>query len=172
MNSKLHSIFQIFLAFASICFIAWLFYKAIIAIIFGILSLESDIAVAVIAASASISVSLMSLVVSKYLESRAAITQEIRAKKIPIYEELISFVMRVVFAQRLGLEPVTEDELMEFMAEFTEKITVWGSDDVIKVWRKFRLSAASGSNTQSILFMYEDILLAIRKDLGHKNSGF
>ena len=136
------------------------------------LSLESDIAVAVIAASASISVSLISLVVSKYLESKAAIIQEIRAKKIPIYEELISVLMRFVFAQKLGLEPMSESELMKFMAEFTEKITVWGSDDVIKAWRKFRLSAGGGSNPQSILFVYEDMLLAIRKDLGHKNSGF
>lgn len=122
MKARTYSVLQFILSLAAICFISWLIFRIITVIISGILSLKSNIAVAVIAASASISVSLISLIVSKHVESRAIITQENRVKKIPIYEELISVVMRFVFADKLGLEPMNEDELMKFMAEFTEKI--------------------------------------------------
>ena len=68
---------------------------------------------------------------------------------------------------------------MKFIGCYTEKLTIWGSDGVMKEWRNLRMGAVSRgegevSNAEGaqMLFRYESLLLEIRKDLGHKNHGF
>jgi hypothetical protein len=78
----------------------------------------------------------------------------------------------VLFAESLGEEPLSQAELVKFFATYTEKLTIWGSDGVIKSWRALRLSAVAGVEGADMLFLYENLLMEIRKDLGHKNQGF
>ena len=60
---------------------------AVAAAVLGVLRrLESDLAVAIIAASATVTVSVITAIVAKRLEAKAAIRQELRARKVPIYE--------------------------------------------------------------------------------------
>ena len=157
---------------ALLILIAWAIYLVLSSIISTLGNLKSDLSVAIIAAAGTIIVSVLSLVMSKYMESRAVITQEIRTKKIPIYEELISTIFRVLFAEKLGQEPMSEAELTKFFASFTEKLIVWGSDGVIKAFRATRMGAITGIAPTETLFVYKNLLLEIRKDLGHKNKNF
>ena len=85
----------------------------------------------VIAAAATVLVSVISVLVAKRLEFRANVDKEHREKKAPFYEEMVRFIFRIAFAQKLGVDPVTEQEMVQKMAEFTENLVVWGSDDVI-----------------------------------------
>jgi len=128
------------------------------------------VAVAIVAAAATVIVSVITLVISKILEGRASITQELRAKKTPIYENIISTLYRVQFAEKLGEEPLSEKELIKFFADITEKLTIWGSDGVIRAFSDFRLATTRGADGLDILLIYENLLLEIRKDLGHKNT--
>jgi membrane protein implicated in regulation of membrane protease activity len=137
-------------------------------------SLNSQVAVAIIAASATVFVSVLSIVLGKVYDRREQINREIRERKIPVYEDLIRFMFRVLMGEKTGNAP-TEKEMLEFFLDFTQRIVVWGSDDVFMSWSKWKRHAArstdKGSQAKSV-FLYEDLLKAIRQDLGHKNKGF
>lgn len=147
---------------------AWAVYLALTTAVRGLVSLRSELAVAVITASVTVAVSVISILLSKHLEHRAVIIQELRARKTPIYEDIISTMFKVVFADKLGEQPLTEAELMRFFAATTEKLTVWGSDGVITAFRAFRLGPPAPP--AEMLFLYERFLLEVRRDLGHKNK--
>ncbi len=126
----------------------------------------------IIAAAATVMVSVISVLVAKSLEFKAVVAKEHREKKIPFYEEMIKFIFRLVFAEKLGFEPLTEKEMVKQMATFTENIVIWGADDVIHAWFVFRNhSIHSEKAGTEIMFDIENLLLAIRKDLGHANKG-
>jgi len=61
---------------------------------------------------------------------------------------------------------------MKFFANYTEKLTVWGSDGVVKAYRSLRMASFTDAAPAQSLFLYENLLMEIRRDLGHKNKGF
>ena len=58
---------------------------------------------------------------------------------------------------------------MAFFAEFNRELITWGSDSVLKAWVKFRAVAAD--DPKRTLLGMEDLVFAIRRDIGHTNSG-
>jgi hypothetical protein len=169
MKTKLITILRFLFALALLGGIAWGIYFVVAKVFRSLTNIQSDISVAIVAASATITVSIVSLIISKVMETRAAITQELRAKKIPIYEDLISTLFKYLFAEKLGEKKMSEAELTRFFANLTEKLTIWGSDGIIRAFSTFRLASSSVAKPEDILFIYENLLLEIRKDLGHKN---
>jgi hypothetical protein len=170
MKTKLIAILRFLLALALLGGIAWGVYFVVAKVFRSLTNIKSDISVAIVAASATITVSIVSLVISKVMETRATIIQELRAKKVPIYEELISTMFKFQFAEKLGEERMSEAELIRFFANLTEKLTIWGSDGIIRAFSDSRLASSRIANPEDILFIYENLLLEIRKDLGHKNK--
>lgn len=134
--------------------------------------LESKVAASIITASAVALVSTAGLIISKQYEHKREIRHEHNKKKIPVYEELIGFTSKIQFAEKLGKEPVTEQEIFEFTATFTSKLVIWGGEDVIKSYCRFRDMGVETKDSLSvnILFEYENLLCNIRKDLGHKDK--
>ncbi len=133
------------------------------------LSLNSDISVAIIAAAGTVIVSVISIIVGKIYEVKYQIKQEIRGKKIPVYEELIAFMQRVVANEELKVKP-TEEELAKFFLEWQQKAMIWASDAVLADWIKWRRRIGNSTDKHLALFLYEDLILQIRRDLGHKNK--
>jgi hypothetical protein len=136
-------------------------------------SLDSDIAVAIIAAAATVFVSVLSIVLGKAYESRALDRREHREKKIPVYEDLIKFMFRILMGVKTGDTP-TEKEMLDFMSDFNQRIMVWGSDDVLAAWVQWRRTATSEAdvkaNPMKLMLLYEQLILTIRRDLGHRNK--
>lgn len=138
-------------------------------------SVDPKLGVGIIATSGTIIVTLISVLVSKYLERKAQILSHLREKKVPIYEKIITFIFSITFADKLGKKVPTEKEIIKFFAEVTQELIIWGSDDMIDAFYKFRIESidnANGLQTEpnEILFTVENLLLAIRKDLGHHNK--
>jgi hypothetical protein len=137
-------------------------------------ALNSSIAVAVIAAAATVFVSVLSIVLGKAYEARSVAERQNREKKIPVYEDLIKFMFRVLMGTKTGTMP-TEEEMLEFMSSFNQRIMVWGADEVLAAWvtfRKFSLDEGlMKAEPMRLMFLYEDLIRAIRQDLGHKNRG-
>ncbi len=136
-------------------------------------SLDSDLAIAIIAAAATVLVSVLSIVLGKAYESLALIQREHREKKIPVYEDLIKFMFRILMGSKTGDGP-TEKEMLGFMSDFNQRIMVWGSDDVLAAWVKWRRAATSEANVKAdpmkVMLLYEQLILTIRHDLGHRNK--
>ena len=134
--------------------------------------LNPNVAASIIAASATVLMATLSVLLSKYLEIRALVFKEHRDKKIPIYEDLIRFFFRVMFQSKKG-KPLSESDMLNFFEGFVAKVTVWGSDDVVKAFGDFKRRAPeiqAGDDPKEIIFLSEKLLFAIRRDLGHKNK--
>lgn len=58
-----------------------------------------------------------------------------------------------------------EDEMLKDMYKFSKQLTLWGSNRVIKKWLKFRKSPNTDTSGVETMFIMEDILYAIRKDM-------
>jgi len=135
-------------------------------------SLDSDIAVAIIAAAATAFVSVLSIVLGKAFESRAILRREHRERKIPVYEDLIKFMFRILMGSKTGEVP-TEKEMLEFMSDFNQRIMVWGADDELAAWVRWRRAATDPADLKAhpmnLMLLYEKVILTIRRDLGHNN---
>lgn len=136
-------------------------------------ALRSELATAIVAAGAAVIVSVLSVSIAKYLERRDAIEREIRLKKVPVYESLISFIFGILHLGKHGDTPTIDEELVRKYNSLTENVIVWGSDSVLKQFGEFRVASlriGKGEGAISALLTLEDLMLAIRRDLGYKNS--
>ncbi|RUQ29197.1 MAG: hypothetical protein EKK68_12980 [Candidatus Competibacteraceae bacterium] len=175
MESQAQEKKQIALGLFLVCLLAFTVYLLFSKIWSVFSSINPILGAGFVAASATIIVSLMSVLVSKHLERRATISAHLREKKIPTYEKIISFIFIITFADKLGKDRLTEKEVMQFMAKITQELVIWGSDDMLEAFYNFRKKSIENSNenkedSYKILFIVEDLLLAIRKDLGHANK--
>jgi PIN domain nuclease of toxin-antitoxin system len=138
--------------------------------------LQKEVAAAIIAASSTILVSVLSLTIGKYYEKKRTIELEIRNKKIPMYEEFVDFLFKLLMNRKLTGKDLNEKEMLQFFVSFTQKLLVWGSDEVVTHWsvyRKLLVKVQEGTvDTKSSMIQLEKLLYAIRKDTGHKNKKF
>lgn len=126
-------------------------------------------AAAIIAAAATVLVSVLTLVISKRYEHQREIEQEHRKQKTPVYEEFIAQLFKMMMGGKHGNPTVTEDELMNFFSNFSQKLLIWGSDKVVQQYVVYR-NAGTADGLQHMVRL-EDLIYAIRADLGHKNAG-
>lgn len=129
-------------------------------------SVQSDLSKALIAASTTILAAVITLVAGKIWEQRLKIRDEIRAKKIPIYEKHIATFFKVFFAPKIGGRQLDQKEIATAFAAFSEQMITWGSSDVIKAWNNFR-GLDSSATEQKRIDTLEGIFRAIRKDAGN-----
>ncbi len=173
MKPTAYKTLSIIFGFTLLAILVYITFIGIRSAVRVLTALDSDIAVAIIAASATVLVSVISIVLGKAYEARALIQKEHREKKIPVYEDLFKFIFRILTGNRIGGAP-SENEILEFMADFTQRIMVWGSDDVVAAlvrWRRIALDEEELKNNPiKLLLLYEQLILAIRRDLGHRNT--
>jgi membrane protein implicated in regulation of membrane protease activity len=132
-------------------------------------AVSTEIAAAIIAAAATVLVSVLTLVLSKRYEHKREIEQEHRKQKTPVYEDFIAQLFKMMMGGKYGTAPVSEEELMMFFSSFSQKMLVWGSDKVVQQYITYRRGGTSDGIQHMIKL--EDLLYAIRADLGHKNAG-
>jgi len=160
---------------ALIAAIAWELYVVLKAFWSSFNQLNPTVAAGILAAVTTVLVSVVSVLISKHLEQRNNILKELRDKKAPVYEDLLEFIFRIINAEKMGLAPLTEAEVVEKFSSITQRLIIWGSDDVVQALYKFRIystKASIDSKLSGLMFLaVENIFLAIRKDLGHRNKG-
>jgi len=168
-SEKLYLLFGL----ALILVLIFLFYFLLRMFLDWFSTLENQVAAAVAAVSVTALISVASLILSKHYEHKRDIRKEHNRKKSPIYEELIQFMFKVVFAEKAGEKPPTEKEIIKFFSGFNQKLIIWGNDKVIKSFCLFRDRATNMSHNvtdPSIMLLFEEVWFAMRKDLGHKDK--
>ena len=149
-------------------FIAWLFIDAVIT---SIAKLQSAVAGSILAATIAAVAAFLVNVYVKHRESKEKLAQEIRAKKVPLYEEFIDVIFGSFKATMLKQPPPPEEDLKRKLVDIMPRIITWGSEDLINHWNKIRHHDWSDtSNPINVLAPWDDFLLVIRKDLGHSNT--
>ncbi|WP_412495000.1 hypothetical protein [Shewanella algae] len=151
----------------------WGGYELLVAIVSVFKSVDPKLGAGMIAASATVLVSVVSVLFSKKQEHKVDIENQLREKKIPIYENIIEFIFLITFAEKLGKAQPTEQEMIAFFADTTRDLVIWGSKDIVQAFGNFKDmlgSCAANGDTAGMLATVEDFLFAIRKDLGHKHT--
>jgi hypothetical protein len=171
--NKLKSICQVLLGLMIIMagiYGIWFIVKKSLSTLF---SINPSLAAVMATAAATIMVSVVSVLISKHFERKAIIELEHRQKKIPIYEKLITLIFQAVFADKLKDQALVQDQIDESMRNITKELVIWGSSSVVKAFSKLRIILATGVQKKptDIMFPVENVLFAIRKDLGHKDRG-
>jgi hypothetical protein len=139
-------------------------------------TLDKTVEAALVAASATIIASAVTITVGKIYELRQHVQKENREKKVPVYEDLLKFFFRMLNATKDG-QPLEDPEIVEFMKTFNERFIVWGSDSVVAAWAKWRQHLSKPvpdevASTKWVAAMYlmAEVMLTIRRDLGHSNK--
>jgi hypothetical protein len=139
----------------------------------AVASIDKTVGAAIIAASATIIASTIAITVGKIYELRLHVEKENRDKKIPVYEDLLKFMFRNLNSSNTS-EPLEDPEVLEFMKTFNQRFIVWASDKVIASWVKWRRHISNEIATQARphegLFLLEEVMFAIRQDLGYPNK--
>ena len=147
------------------------FYSLINYLIEVLTSLQKEVAAAIIAAMATIIVSILSITIGKYYERKMVIEKELREQKIPMYEDFIKFLFDLLLSDKVEGKQMTQGEMIVFFNEFTQRLIVWGSDEVVSQWSNYRRKISQNpTDTKTSMFELERLLLVIRKDAGHKNK--
>ena len=167
----LKGLLQVIISLAVLAGLVWGLYTVLARLVAHLMTLNPNVAASIIAASATVLMATISVLLSKQLEIRTLVFKEHRDKKIPIYESLIEFFYNAMFQTKKGT-PVSESEMIDFLQGFVGKITVWGSDDVLKAVIAFKSQTPDviAQDPAKSLFVLENMLFVIRRDLGHKNK--
>lgn len=134
-------------------------------------SMDSVVIVALITGGISIVTVVISSIISKLIEYKQITKRYLYEKREKPYSEFISMVYKLQTSQKNGKEEYTKTQMIDDISEFSQALTLWGSSRVIKKWIKFREIIQENPAKTENLFILEEIVFEIRKDMGQKRKG-
>lgn len=163
---KFLAVFILGIILGLLIFLGWLVYYGITKLAVAELTSLLTIMIPAIVAIITVVGTIYAAIKTKRAERLKEIEQELRKQKAPIYEEFSDFLLNKVLKNQ-----ASEDEMKEFVINFHQKMLVWGGDNVIKAWVDFRKHVVEEVFQYQGLFLIENVLFAIRSDMGHSNKG-
>lgn len=137
-------------------------------------SMDAVVIVALITGAVSISGVVLSSIVSKILEYRQKTNWYLYEKREEPYSAFIDILYKIQESSRDGKEISADitQELIDVTTTFSKKLTLWGSNRVIRKWLKYReIVQEEPQNSMQQLLIWEEIVFEIRKDMGQKKRG-
>lgn len=170
--SKLKNVLNIIAGLAIIAGLGWVVVQSVIYLIGAVGGLDKSLQTATITAIPVIAVALISLYANKSLETKRAVEQAMRPRKLDLYEDFDRFFMSIFTPEDVQKSP-TEKEITSYFVNKNPELLSFASNTVIKKWGKLRANLSSDklSNVDKMLLV-EDLLKEIRIDLGHGKRGF
>lgn len=131
---------------------------------------DKVIIVAMITGAVSIVGVLFTSVIAKIIDYKYNVKIYLYDKREEPYEQFISMVYTIMEdTKKPEGKRMTEEELMKIVLQFSKGLTLWGSNRVVKKWNKYRIASANPENREN-LFLLEDIIYEIRKDVGQRRK--
>ena len=129
--------------------------------------MDAVVIVAFITGRVSIIGVIISSIVAKIIDYRKS-RQDYLAKKREIpYGEFVEMIYKIQQNVK-NRGSYTEEMMLEVLSRFSRQITLLGSSQVVKKWVKFRENGAKPDTGTDNLFIMEEIMNEMRKDLGLK----
>jgi hypothetical protein len=154
---------NLIIGLAAIGIVVWLVFNAVTFIVIGFTTIKTELATAILAASAIIITSAITTIFGKLLEKKYEAELHDREKKITTYEEF----MKMLVKTSSNKVPITEEQ-NPFTAEFNRELILWCAPSVIKGYAEYKKVSQTATQREIIL---EKIMYDIRKDLGNSNRG-
>jgi len=140
-------------------------------------SIKGEIDSSVLAIIVAAIVSLFTILISKWLESRAENTRKKKEKKITIYEDFMSFWFGILVLGKSSNEKNNKNIIDEKYLKWVSMAILWGSDDFIKAFSQFRKSfnhksekpdSENNKINPDVFSLFGKTIIEMRKDLGYK----
>lgn len=146
---------------------AYVFVKLLIWIKNEISKLDAVVIVALITGAVSIAGVIISSIVAKIFDYKKRKQEYLTQKRELPYGEFVEMIYKM---QQNAKNPgtYTEQMMLEDLSKFSRQITLWGSPKVVNKWVEFRENGAKPNAGKANLFIMEDIMNEMRKDLGLK----
>lgn len=179
MFNSLQDILRFILGLELIIFTVYIFLKTGQLVIKNI-KYVSDNYPTIMVALITGSLTFIGVPVGKYFENRYNIKNQIRNERQKIYIEFLDWLIKnVLYAEIKGNKDITEE-----LRKQQKYMTIYASDNVLKAWSNFKMSAMNSATKKEALtkeeytkyFLQndapkiEDLILAIRRELGYKNK--
>ena len=132
-------------------------------------SLDAVIIVALITGTVSIIGVVFTSVIAKIIEYKQKRYEYLSQKREVPYAEFIDMVYKMQEYNKKGMV-YPEEEMLNDMYGFSRKLTLWGLNRVIKNWNKFRAASSNNITGINLLFLMEDIMFAMRRDMGLRGN--
>lgn len=130
-------------------------------------NLDAVIIVALITGGASLIGVIISSIISKIIDYKKSRKEYLSQKREKPYGEFVDMIYKV---QKNIKQPesYSNEEMQSDLSKFSKQITLWGSSGVINRWIQFRENSSNPKNATENLFLMEEIMNEMRKDLGLK----
>ena len=134
-------------------------------------TLDSNISVAIVAGSATVLTSTLTVVITRYYQGKRDREAAHRDKKIELYDKFLVKIFEIFLGDEE--KKVKDEDLVPFLKETQRKIILWSGADVIKAYAEWHQELTSHSDMPRAKSMIKmmDFFMALRKDLGHSNTG-
>ena len=129
--------------------------------------LDAVIIVSLVTGLVSLTGVIISSIVAKIIDYRKSRQEYLTQKREKPYGEFVEMIYQV---QKNIKEPGTysDEQMLEDLSKFSKQITLWGSSGVINKWIEFRKNSSDPEKAKNNLFLMEEIMNDMRKDLGLK----
>lgn len=137
---------------------------------------NSTVAAAIVAAVATGIASLLAVFLQRRYEERQQFASASREQKVKLYETFLRSWFDVFGVGVVRTPEESQDVMTASLATITKMIPEmisWASDSFLIQWSRLRRATITGDSDEKRfnLLNFEEVLLAIRSDLGHKNQG-
>ena len=129
--------------------------------------MDAVVIVALITGSVSIIGVIISSIVAKIIDYKKSRQEYLAKKREESYGQFVDMVYRIQSSSKSG-KIYTEEEMIEDISKFSKQITLWGSSKVVNKWVEFRENGSNPNLGTDNLFLLEEIMNEMRKDLGLK----
>lgn len=127
-------------------------------------SVNPTVAAAMVAAGATVTVSLLTLVLGRIFERQKTIESDLRKVKLPVQSKFVDGIFALFRAKDEESRKAAADALFN---NLTPEFVALASDEVLIAWSRYKRQLTELNVEQQILEL-ERILMAIRRDQGHK----
>lgn len=175
-----HPVLNFIIGLLTLCFIVFLIiimFRTILKYIGELINLISDatsnmdavIIVALITGTVSLIGAIISSIVSKVVDQNQKRREYLTLKREKPYTEFVEMIYKI---QKNGKNEFiyTKQEMVEDLTKFSSQITLWGSKKMISKWDLFRAKCTDPTQAINNLFLIEEIMNEMRKDLGLKKT--
>lgn len=129
--------------------------------------MDAVVVVAFITGAFSIFAVCISTIVGNIIVAMQSNREYLTKQREKPYEDFVEMIYKVQMSTRNGYE-YSEQDMLEDISRVSKQITLWGSNNVVNKWVEFRENSTDKDKAIKNLFILEDIMNDMRKDMGVK----
>jgi hypothetical protein len=156
-------------ALAALFAVGWGVWKGVGQLWAYLGGVPTEMGVALVVAAPTVFVSTLTIVLGRYFERKRELDALYRDKKVEFYDEFLQKLFPILYGTT-NPQGQSED-VVAFLRESVRKLLLWSGPEPIASFVKWKQNLAGGVPDAQTIFLMEEFLLALRRDLRHSNRG-